>query len=185
MEENTSLSGVASSGCDGVCESKEVCDQSTCEADAFEVSRVLSGHSRKAALWEMWKRHDAFRRKVFACNTVEDLAACMVFGDRFIAVWYACNCRGLRARVLRGARIKARRVSSGCGVNRRSSQKRRDGPACLRDLSPASSEKAGQERQAFQVVMILVVREVYKFCLAVQGLEEERKSACKRVQSIC
>merc|ERR1712015_158614 len=80
-------------------------------------NQTLVASSRKGAVWEMWSRVDAYRRIVYSCIILEDLAEAIVCKDRFISRWYACSCRGLRARIAGGARIKAWRPSPGCGVN--------------------------------------------------------------------
>ena len=53
------------------------------------------------------------------CQRIEELKAHVEASDRKVALWYACMCRGLRARVAGTGRVPCRRWSPGCGVNRR------------------------------------------------------------------
>ena len=62
-----------------------------------------------------------------SCATTKDLAEHVMCSDVVMATWYSCMVRGLKARRVGSARVKARRLAPGCGVNRRS--------RCLRGCS--------------------------------------------------
>ena len=60
-----------------------------------------------------------YLRGACACESVEALAAHVSGSDAVVVVWYACMCRGLRARTVGRSRVVCRRWSPGSGICRR------------------------------------------------------------------
>ena len=75
--------------------------------------------SRQSFCARWWRFIDDYLRGACQCRCVEDLAGYVSQSNAKVACWYAGMCRGLRARVAGEARVRCRRWSPGCGVNRK------------------------------------------------------------------
>ena len=67
-----------------------------------------------------WRRVDFYCSRVGRQETADGILEHVMESDPVVSRWYACMLNGLRARVVRGARVRCSRSSPGIGVNRRS-----------------------------------------------------------------
>ena len=105
-------------GKDGVGEFKRHCKRLTLKMQRLKSRSRCYPHMAWKSQW--FARLDEYLGRGLLCPTVEDLAVNVIESDKLIAVWYMCMSRGLRARRVGRARVKARRAPPGCGVRRES-----------------------------------------------------------------
>ena len=89
---------------------------------------------------------DRYLRGACGCKSVEALAAHVSESDAVVGVWYACMCRGLRARIAGRSRVVCRRWSPGSGISRRHCTLRSVPGEFTRGYSSGRSEEGEDER---------------------------------------
>ena len=82
-------------------------------------TEVGDGCCRTTFRARWWRRVDDYCRQALCAVSAEELGAVVVDSDRAVSRWYGCMINGLFARRVGKTRVRARRVSPGCGVNRR------------------------------------------------------------------